>query len=204
MTTVRIYAEGWIFGDGQLPVLSVGDVVPNIGIQAFGSLVEESSGIDAIARTPDQPSNEQETYVLDGVLVWRSETIDGGIVAVNGALVLLRSASQFDGNWFVSQKLDLPEVGDRLRITVGFSLMAEHDLRLAPDESDFRRWGLVDGPNVRSTWRVTAIDAQRSLPELEEFSSAPTFVTSVERVETMDIGAPNTIHILELEPIRDI
>lgn len=79
--------------------------------------------------------------------------------------------------------------------------MAEHDLRLAPDESDFRRRGLASGPDVRSTWRVTGIEAEESLPDSEEFSSTPTVVTSRQPVEMMDIAAPNTIHILELQPV---
>jgi hypothetical protein len=159
-----VYLEPWIVQDGQVPELAAGDVLCEAGIGATCWTAEASSGTDVCAPAPGRDPDGFDTahVILDGVIVWRSDTgteggwrdlSKAGVVRVDETLFLVRGVPDLVArpDHYRRRVIELPPVGDRARLHGCLSVLAAHESCVDDD-------GAATGqPDLRGDLLVNAV-----------------------------------------------
>jgi hypothetical protein len=188
---VRVYLEPWVVQDGQVPELRAGEILRDVGVAAACWSCDRSHGFDLCEEAPGEDPDGSSTAhsLLDGTLIWR----DGdrvGVLRVQDMHVVVKGiVEQVALETFQRRVLDLPAVGQRMRVHAGLYVMPAHEVDLDPD-------GESSPPGVVRDWLVHAVQFERRGRRCEVVS-----VETLDRMQVWDDEDSGGEYLLELSPM---
>jgi hypothetical protein len=153
---MRVYLEPWVVQDGQITELRAGDVLREVGVAAACSSCLRSEGFDLCEDVQDDDPDGDSTAhaLLDGLLIWRRADHVGVLRVDDMHFVIKGIIEPVALETFKRRPLDLPPVGQRMRVHAVLYVMPAH-------EADLESTGDAPPPNVLRDWLVQSVMIER-------------------------------------------
>jgi hypothetical protein len=153
---MRVYLEPWVVQDGQIPELRAGEVMREVGIAAACWTGDRSEGFDLCEEVPGEDPDGIATAhaVLDGVLTWRGADRVGVLRVGDVQFVVKGVVEQVAVETFERRPLELPAVGERMRVHAALYVMPAHEADLDWNDG-------AASPDVQRDWLVQSVVFER-------------------------------------------
>jgi hypothetical protein len=188
---MRVYLEPWVVQDGHVPELRAGEVLRDVGVAAACWSCDRSHRFDLCQEAPGEDPDGSSTAhsLLDGALIWRAGD-RVGVLRVHDMLFVVEGiVERVALETFRRSLLDLPAVGQRMRVHAGLYVMPAHEVDLDPD-------GESSPPGVVRDWLVHAVQFERRGRRCEVVS-----VETLDRMQAWDEEDSGGEYLLELSPM---